>query len=107
MHCEAAMPCPFTGTCRAAGLPALDEDGRATTLVMSRTDSNDPAARFAAEAAARRLALKRQCCARSRADAEPRVYPRPYQLAALRLLSTTARRSGPLRSEERRVGKEC
>src|SRR5713226_3062281 len=30
----------------------------------------------AAEAAARRLPLKRQCCARLRADAEPRVYPR-------------------------------
>src|SRR5207247_5062058 len=33
---EAALPCPFTGTCRAAGLPAhlsatllVDEDGRA------------------------------------------------------------------------------
>src|SRR5437879_5840046 len=65
--------------------------------VVQRTDSDDPAARFAAEAAARRLPLKRQCCARSRADAEPRVYPRPYRLAALRLLSTTARRSGPLR----------
>src|SRR6266851_2361542 len=32
--------------------------------------------RVAAEAAARRLPLKRQCCARLRADAEPRVYPR-------------------------------
>src|SRR2546422_223850 len=63
--------------------------------VVQRTDSNHPAARFAAEAAARRLPLKRQCCARSRADAEPRGYPRPYRLAALRLLSTTAPPSPP------------
>src|SRR6266550_2723543 len=60
---EAALPCPFTGRCRAAGLPALHEDGRAMRLVMWRTDSNDPAAWFAAEAAARHLPLKRQCCA--------------------------------------------
>jgi len=36
---------------------------------------------FAAEAAARRLPLKRQCSARLRVDAEPRVYPRPSEAA--------------------------
>src|SRR5947199_23676 len=40
------------------------EDGRVTRTVVPRTDWNDPAARFAAEAAARRLPLKRQCTAR-------------------------------------------
>src|SRR5437867_13399116 len=57
------------------------EDGRVTRTVVPRTDWNDPAARFAAEAAARRLPLKRQCTARLRAGAEPRVYPRPSEAA--------------------------
>src|SRR2546428_13217669 len=88
------MPCPFTGRWRAAGLPALDEDGRAMRLVMSRTDSNDPAARFAAEAAARRLPLKRQCPARLRARAEPRVYPRPSASAVPCPVTGTCRAAG-------------
>src|SRR5437870_5173350 len=74
--------------------PRFDEDGRAMRLVMSRTDSNDPAARFAAEAAARRLPLKRQCPARLRARAEPRVYPRPSAAAVPCPFTGTCRAAG-------------
>src|SRR6266568_4649598 len=70
--CEAAMLCPFTGTCRAAGLPGhidatllvdVDEVGRGSRLKSSRGFT--------------RAHVKRQCSARLRAGAEPRVYPRP------------------------------
>src|SRR5881392_2367413 len=45
--------------------------------MVQESEMDDPVAEFAAEAAARRLPLKRQCSARLRARAEPRVYPRP------------------------------
>src|SRR5712664_2652811 len=52
--------------------------------------------RVAAEAAARRLPLKRQCCARLRADAEPRGYPRTYDSAvAGATISLVQQRSRP------------
>src|ERR1041384_2576515 len=80
------MLCPFTGRCRAAGLPAPID---ATRIVDRRLCANGfgrsymdgaaiggPVAQFAAEAAARRLPLKRQCPARLRGGAETRGYPR-------------------------------
>src|ERR1041384_5073364 len=80
------MLCPFTGRCRAAGLPApIDAtrivDRRLCADGFGRSDMDGaaiggPVAQFAAEAAARRLPLKRQCSARLRVGAEPRVYPR-------------------------------
>src|ERR1041385_9192763 len=76
----------FTGRCRAAGLPAhIDAtrvvDRRPCADGFGRSDMDGAAigghvAQFAAEAATRRLPLKRQCSARLRVSAEPRVYPR-------------------------------
>src|SRR6266566_8140735 len=50
------------------------QDGRVLTEEVVRSFALTV---VAAEAAARRLPLKRQCCARLRAGAEPRVYSRP------------------------------
>src|ERR1041385_7735547 len=76
----------FTGRCRAAGLPAhIDAtrvvDRRPCADGFGRSDMDGaaiggPVAQFAAEAAAGRLPLKRQCSARLGVGAEPRVYPR-------------------------------
>src|SRR5205809_7976411 len=49
--------------------------------MVQESEMDEPVAEFAAEAAARRLPLKRQCAARLRARAEPRVYPRPCEAA--------------------------
>src|SRR2546428_13537482 len=57
--------------------PRFDEDGRAMRLGMSRTDSDDPAARFAGEAPARAFPPKPECPARLPATSRPGGFPAP------------------------------
>src|SRR5882762_11783165 len=52
-------------------------------------DGSGGAPKFAAEAAARRLALKRHCIARLRASAESRVHPRTREAVTRPPPSTT------------------
>src|SRR6266550_2699097 len=70
---------------------------------MVQRERGKPVAEFAAEAAARRLPLKRQCSARLRARAEPRVYPRPSTItgAAIAHVKQFARPFGDLTQVER------
>src|ERR1043166_7473468 len=61
---------------------------------VQRTEIREVLSRFAAEAAARHLPLKRQCTARLRAGAEPRVYPRTSEAAMLCPFTGSCRAAG-------------
>src|SRR5436309_16098398 len=74
---------PFTGTCRAAGLPAPTRSGSALPVY-----GHMPSRGFI------RAYVKRQCSARLRAHAEPRVYPRLHEAAMLCPFTGTCRAAG-------------
>src|SRR5712691_2262770 len=84
---EAAARRQFTDTCRVAGSPAdwsrtADRDalGRSPRIVLvaANRSARGSAPWFAAEAAARRVPLKRQCAVSSLTRAESRVHPRTF-----------------------------